>query len=1109
MKQFFSILLFIIFFVQMNGQNKKQLLVKEKYILVEKSVIQIDTFSIQPDFFEIFYQNHRISKEKYKVDFVEAKLYLKNFDSIKGKIIQIYYVIYPQRYHKTYIKFVRPKSPQDTLLMPVFSTQNNITSKPFDGLKTQGNIRRGATTGNHQSLVMQSGLDLKIEGNLSKKVKLKAVLSDDNLPQAYAGISQSYKDFNRIYMQLSAPKWQATGGDLILKNTQSRFLKFQRKIQGLDFEIGHDKKIGLSGGIIDGTYNRMQFPAQEGNLGPYLLKGKNNETYIFIIAGTEKIYINGKLLTREQDYNIRYETGELIFRPSINISANDRITAEFNYSNQNYLRYLNRNFYRQNSENSEFEFYTYLEHDNKNQPLLYNLTPQQVQALKNAGDDPEQLYILSAKPSNYNENKILYKKVALGNNFYFEYAAQDEPDLYEVRFSYIGKNQGSYAIDKIIALGKIYKFVGQGNGDYEPKTKLTAPLSNKYAGFRYKKVLKNDRFASEILFNNTDLNTFSSIDDTDNTGGAAHFFYEKSLKSDTITQWNIYGSYDFIHQNFVALDPYYDPEFSRRWQLDSIFGKQHFLDFGTSLSNKKNNWQAGIKWLQMRDTIHTQQGYFQGNGILKNIKWEAQNRWTNRQNPNGKSQFFDLENTFIIPIKKWNWFNTLHYEKLSSTHQNIIDSLNYAYKFFETGFIKKDSAQIFFETGFRWAANDSIQNNQLSLARKSVSGFIKFRKKHKGGYVHLNIMLKNLKYLFANRFRRFVNLQVSVNQYFFRKILQGTANLESYNGNILQDEIIYVETQPGQGNYQWNDYNGNGIKEINEFEPAVFSDQSRYIRVVLPSKNLIPVLHNKYVFQWIINPSVGSDKSFFKHFYNRFFWQYGFQKKQENTIDFLVWKPADALLNNYRYGNEFFVNRGAKKYNIRLLWQKLGNEQLLVIGKQSLQIEKYSVETRHFFTNYWLWKQKFAWITSKRFAEDYQAKNYELQERKIEQNLSFLQAQKADLQLTYQYKFKKNLSGSEVLKSNLLGIDYTKFPKEKYSFHTGLKFVLNNFSGNDTTPVAFQMLEALQKGKNMLFELSYRQKLTSYLEMNLNYNFRISENNPAIHTGGIMLKMMF
>jgi hypothetical protein len=68
---------------------------------------------------------------------------------------------------------------------------------------------------------------------------------------------------------------------------------------------------------------------------------------------------------------------------------------------------------------------------------------------------------------------------------------------------------------------------------------------------------------------------------------------------------------------------------------------------------------------------------------------------------------------------------------------------------------------------------------------------------------------------------------------------------------------------------------------------------------------------------------------------------------------------------------------------------------------------------------------------------------------------------------------------------------------------------LNDFTGNANTPVAYQMLEGLQNGKNYTWSLLFNQKLNSFLNLNLNYLGRKSENSKTIHIGSIQLRANF
>jgi len=1114
LKKLFILLLFT-FSAHIFAQQTGYINLKTKLIKVTAPVVKIDTFSIQPFYFEVFdAQNQLVTKADYQVDFVKATLHFIDFDKYKNKYLLIHYLVYPEFLRKTYQIIDKDKINRDNAKITIFANVKKKDHKPLEGLQTKGYITRGFNAGNNQSVVMQSGLDLQINGKLSDKINIKAVLSDDNLPQAYSGISQSYKEFDRIFMQLSSNSWQATAGDLLLKSENTYFLKYLRKSQGLDLKIGKDStQVQITGGIVDGQFAINRFNGIEGNQGPYLLKGTQGETYIFVIANTEKVFVNGKLLKKgaNADYMISYETAELRFNPTFPITQNQRIVVEFNYAVQHYLRYLNANKYQQKGKQLDFSVFTFLENDAKNKTLLYDINQSQHNVLQQAGDNLQELWQMSAVASTFNENKILYKKVSSGTGDYFEYTTENLPNLYEVRFTYVGNNQGAYKIKEIVAYGKIYEFVGAGQGSYEPKIRLTPAKTKQFAGFNFdyhpsdKTKINYEGIAS--IF---DKNLFSSLDDEDNFGMASHLTIKQQFLSNTKRTFSLFLQHDFVHKNFNQLDSYRSPEFNREWQIDSIFGKQNLLNLGLVFEQKNNRLTAGIKNYSIRDTIAASQVFFKADWQLKKIKLWSDFKIINQiNNQENCQQSGYLHQELKAKIKRYIINGIAHYESREGQRNELFDTLNYRYKYGEIVIRKKDSARVGFSLGYRLEQNDSIRWNSFFRANKNHTVFSKFSWKNKMHKMELFMHYRHLNYYFTNRNRDYLNVKLLWQQYYYHKVIMSQVKVASFNGNTLRDEVVFVETPPGQGTHQWVDYNNNGVKEINEFELAVYSDQANFIRVVLPSKNYMATVNNDYGLHLIINPKVFSKNRFLQRIYvvSQFSTQH--QSEQNNQFAPFVWQPDAPLYQNTVWQNDLFINRTRKKYFVHFTYQNLQQAQLLAVGKQSHTIEKIQLETKHALVSNLIWKQKIITTTNTNDSENYYAKNYRLKNNELQEQIDFLQTKSAKFSIAYQYNDKQNLSGNEKLSMNKLIASYFYQDINQNTFHTSVNLVKNKMTGNLNSPVAFQMLEGLQVGNNLIITMLYQQKITKYLEMNLQYNMRLSEDSPAVHTGGIALKMLF
>ena len=276
--------------------------------------LYIDTVSINSSQFSLRTKDDKvIDTSFYHIDFSKALLTFKK--PIATDSVTVHYLRYPNFITRKYFQL------SDTIVVDNINNmqqlykmqQSNVVRNftPFDGLTTSGSISRGMTIGNNQNSVMNSELDLQISGKLSDKVSLKASIQDANIPLQESGYSQRLDEFDQIFIELFSDNWRIRAGDIDLQNTDSYFARFSKRVQGLnvDVNLGNDNSkthLFAAGALVRGQFTTSQFRGQEGNQGPYKLRGPNNQLYVLVISGSETVYVNGTPIKRgeNQDYII-------------------------------------------------------------------------------------------------------------------------------------------------------------------------------------------------------------------------------------------------------------------------------------------------------------------------------------------------------------------------------------------------------------------------------------------------------------------------------------------------------------------------------------------------------------------------------------------------------------------------------------------------------------------------------------------------------------------------------------------------------------------------------------------------------------------------------------
>ena len=1133
----------LIFFISFCGFSQSQnSIYKTKHVAV-KNTIKIDSVGINSNSFSIRKKDKTIiDSTYYSVDFAKATLTFKK--PIETDSIIINYLNFPEFLTKTYKQLddniIVENNDQNQTLYTLSQPNTNNDFIPFDGLTTSGSISRGVTVGNNQNSVLNSELDLQITGKLNDKVSLKASIQDANIPLQESGYSQRLDEFDQVFIELFSDNWNIRAGDIDLVNADSYFANFSKRVQGLNLKLklGEDDtqtNLFAAGAIVRGQFTTSQFIAQEGNQGPYKLQGPNGELFVLIVSGSETVYVNGIPAKRgeDQDYNIDYNAGEIIFNSTFPITSEMRITVDYQFSDRNYSRFVAFGGGNYSSEKFKLGVSVYSENDAKNQPLQQNLSEEQVQILADAGDDRTQMVAPSEVREELNDNRILYKKELIGSVEAFVFSNDPNDELYRVTFTLVGANQGDYALSNINAINNIYEFVGANQGRYAPVVQLVAPIKLQIAVVNgsYKPSEKT-KISFEASGSKNDLNLFSNSDDNNNDGFAGKININQTLvKKDSLWNMDVYIDSDYISAEYRNIEGLYNPEFNRDWNLDLNnvkgiglnLGNQMLFNSGFRMFHQtKGTLNYQFEHLNFSDGFNGNRHIAQANLLLNKFNILSSSSFLNTESNINTSTFLRSYNRFTYSMKK-SWIGSriaIEDNEQRNIATQELTPLSQRFKSYEIFVGLGDSTKIFTEIGYKNRVNDSIKNNQLQKVNTSNTFYLDSRiiqNKNTNLSLYANYRtLKNTDKTIEDE--NSINSRLQFNQKLFKQIIQWNTIFETNSGRLPQQDFTYVEVEAGQGTYTWNDYNENGIQELEEFEIAQFQDQGRFIRVLLPNRVFIKTHQNRLSQTLTFNPSQWSvsenkSKQFWSHFYNQTSYLIDRKIKREGSrfnLNPFNTSEEDQLGLQLNFRNVLFFNRGKQRYTTSYTFLDNTTRQVLSVGFIENSLKSHQFNFNHKISKNWLINMLSAFDNNESISENFASKNFNFDETRFNPKLSYLFNDNSSFDMFYQYASKNNTIGDmESLNQQKYGISFTLGNSQNSAINGEFNYFSNDYIGNPNTPVAYQLLEGLQPGKNFTWSLLAQKKLTKFLDLNLSYFGRKTETSRTIHSGSIQLKAYF
>lgn len=914
----------------------------------------------------------------------------------------------------------------------------------------------------------------------------------------------------------------------------------------------HQLTTTASVAVARGQFTRQQIQPVEGNQGPYKLTGDGGQRFLIVLAGTERIFLDGELLVRglDGDYVIDYNLAEVTFTTRRLITRDSRITAEYEFADQRYVRTLLTGATRYDAGRFSAYLNAYTQQDSKTATGDLELTVNQRQQLSRAGDLPGGIPILSLDTlggrSELRATYLLrdtvdcrgrdtsYLIASSGGNFVATFTNRDDG--------------GEYQLDPDRpANERVYRYVGydpetcRPRGDFAPVIDLVAPEQQQLiaVGGEYR-FGRGGSLRLEGARSKLDLNRFSREDGADDDGNALRMDLDRTLRvgADSLG-WSVAtrAKYEFVEETFNAINPYRSPEFFRNWNLSNRLGtvrpepaNEQIIGGGLGLL------KAGVGRLDYNYEQFTRGGQYAGrrqeagltvnaagwrvNGLISLLDSDAGGTTGNFRRPSL------LIAKQIDALGGWRVKVGYRGERSlrSAAGTDTLSRLSFRFNRYEAGLEAPAN------DNYRFGITASQRTDWLPRATELVTSTRAREVTAEGNYT----AGKNLQ--FGGNFT-FRDLDVAdreladdtPNRTFLGRLdlrvagidrsLRTQTTYQVGSGQEPRVDFQYLFVGAGQGQYIWQDslYNNDGRIQPNEMEIAPFPDIADYVRVSVFSNDFIRTnnvgLNQKL--NW--DPArLWKDKSGVRQFLRKISLNNSLQidRKTREADNIQSWNPlqlavADSSLValNVARRHGLFFNRANEHYDLQLSNTDRRNRRVLTTGYESSRNEDWTLRFRYRPGDHL--SLEAAGVSGRREADSefFNNKDYKIQRRSLEPSASW---QPGELRL---------VAGVILAtEDNVLTTDSAEATERlELSFEgnykswltTRFRWIDISFEGDPRSPVGFALLQGLQPGRNLIWNVGATRQLGKYLQLTVSYEGRQTGEAKTVHVGRAQVQAFF
>ncbi len=1105
---------------------------------------------------EVTIGNVTLDSSGYRIDYRFGRLWIPTITPVDTALVE--YKTWNLGLRDTYTRvLVRPSGASgDSAVAPVQSISELPVRTPVQ-LQRSGSITRGILAGNNRDAIIESGLRLQMHGEVAEGVRVQAMLTDESVPILPEGTTQRLSELDRVYISIDAPNGQVELGDFEVKLEESTFARFGRKVQGVGVSAsapfaGANFRTRAIGATARGIFRTQDIDIVDGVQGPYRLEGTANERFIFVIPGSESVYLDGNLLTRgdTQDYIIDYATGEVTFTSNHLMRDHYRVAVEFQYRTTEFTRTLVASDtevvlgQRASGPPRVRLGASFLrEADGRAFDQEFGLTAEDQVLLEMLGDDVAQksgATQVAFDPEAPYVQYIRQDTVIAGTvqELYVPVDHVPTGPVYRVQFTHVGQGAGDYVRQGRMTNGIAYVYHGPNQGEYAPVRILPQPVQQRMVDFRGSIVpVKYIELYGEWAQSLSDRNRFSKLDAEDNVAQA----YTAGVRLRELPAGLGTASMDvsrrLIQQDFATFDRVKPVEFHREWNLpvsrSTIQDGRELIDEaeviwqmtdGSGVQGTFGRIRQGDKFAGAHQVLS---GHLDEKHIprvmykiitIRTEELPYTGRWVRQT---GRSEQ-PLLGGRLVPAVNLNYGRKSQREADSliatSSHKlEIGPEMTWRSRWGELGARLDSRTRDYWDQGvFRPGSRAYTLGVHFDVRTSRIwftDGRIGWRSRRYTDYFRTTRGWTD---------QNSAVLRWTGRAHPWQRALQASWFYEALSERTPVLQEIYLRTGPELGEYVWVDANENGLIELDEFIPETTQDEGTYARTLIPSDSLQSVIGLQARFSIMMDfgrrwrSVAGGWRRYLRHLAARTSLHVQEKSRTPELADiyfmrFRHFRSSEHTLKGIlNLGQDIWLFKGNRHYGLDGSWRRFRAQHELAAGNESSAADTWRMQTRWAPVSGWGLHMGATRHRKMTNSESFASRTYDIQTTELLPEVSFYPNSRISYTLSAAWARKNSEThGTAVLWKVPLEVRYSQAGRLNITGSFELADVQLRAGERATGLVQFELTDGRGEGTSLMWRLNAWMQLSRVIRATLAYTGRSPEDAPSVHTVRLQLGASF